>query len=284
MEKWFTENWTENTRFSLKFEKRLESVQTDFQKIEIFHSKEWGNFMTIDGLLMLTEKDEFIYHDMIVHPAMATNPGITKVLVVGGGDGGTVRELCNYDNIKQIDLVEIDEEVINLSLKYLKEVSNKFNDERVNIHIADGIDYVKKSKDKSYDLILIDSTDPIGPGESLFTKDFYTNCYRILNEEGILINQHESPYFENYREQMKMAHQKIKNIFPIAKVYQFHQSVYPSGHWLFGFASKKFDPLTNHKKDKWEKLNLKTKYYNSNIHTGCFMLPTYVNEELKKNT
>ncbi len=132
-----------------------------------------------------------------------------------------------------------------------------------------------------YDLKLVHSTDPIGPGEGLFSHQFYSDCYKALTKDGILINQHESPYYEKYSNEMKRAHKKIVDIFPISKVYQFHMPTYPSGHWLFGFASKTLDPIVDHKPDECEKLGIKTKYYNKELHKGCFALPSYVKEMLK---
>lgn len=282
MNTWFTERWTEDTKFSIKYDKKIEQVTSPFQKIDFYESKEWGTFFTLDDLMMVTQKDEFIYHDMIVHPALATNPEIKKVLVIGGGDGGTVRELTRYKHIEKIDMVEIDEQVVRLCQKYTPFTADKLTDERVNLFFEDGVKFVKDSKDESYDLILVDSTDPIGPGEGLFTTDFYNDCYRILSKEGILINQHESPYFDSYAHEMKRSHDKINKIFEISKVYQFHQAVYPSGHWLFGFASKKLDPINDIQKDKWESFGLKTKYYNTDLHIGSFMLPTYVKDMLNE--
>lgn len=276
---WYTENHTNEVKFSIKVKEHLHSETSPFQKIDFFDSKEFGRFFTLDGLMMVNEKDEFIYHDMITHVAMATNPNIKKVLVIGGGDGGTVRELTRYSHLEQIDMVEIDERVVRLSEEYLPITASKLTDSRVNLYFQDGLEFVKKTKSGTYDLILVDSTDPIGVGEGLFTVDFYENCFRALSAEGILVNQHESPYYDNYQKEMKRAHQKIKNLFPISRVYQFHIPTYPSGHWLFGFASKKFDPLQADLA-KWSALGLKTKYYNTNIHTGAFMLPTYVQEAL----
>lgn len=281
MKTWFTEQWTEETKFSIKYDQKIVSEKSPFQKIDFYKSTEWGTFFTLDDLMMVTEKDEFIYHDMIVHPALAVNPQIKKVLVIGGGDGGTVRELCRYPSIEQIDMVEIDERVVRLSQEHLPQTAKSLSDPRVTLHFRDGVEFVKESKNKCYDLILVDSTDPIGPGEGLFTNSFYTDCYKILSSLGILINQHESPYFTQYAQEMKRAHSKLKEVFPICEVFQFHQAVYPSGHWLFGFASKKLHPLTDQKSKLWENLGLKTKYYNSDIHKGSFMLPTYVRDLLK---
>ncbi|EGT2203262.1 spermidine synthase [Clostridioides difficile] len=280
MELWYTEEWTENVRFSIKVNKHLFEGKSQFQRIDVFDSDEFGKFLTIDGLMMVTYKDEFIYHEMITHVPMATNLNIKKVLVIGGGDGGTVRELSRYPQIEKIDMVEIDKMVVDVSKKYMDICSCKLDDERVNLYFEDGVNFVKCAHDKSYDLIIVDSTDPIGPGEGLFSTDFYKDCYRILTDDGILVNQSESPYFDFNAKEMKRANKKLKQIFPISEVYQAHIPTYPSGHWLFGFASKKLNPVKNQDRNGWEKLRLKTKYYNSDIHLGSFMLPQYVKEML----
>ena len=232
MELWYTEEQTDNVRLSIKVKEHLYTGKSDFQDVDVFESEEFGKFLTLDGLMMVTEKDEFIYHDMITHVAMATNPNVKNVLVIGGGDGGTVRELTRYPFIEKIDMVEIDKLVVDVSIEYLPITSSKLSDPRVNLYFEDGIEFVKNAKHK-YDLILVDSTDPIGPGEGLFTNEFYTNCYNILSKDGILVNQSESPYYDQFSHEMKRAHSKIKNIFPISKVYQFHMPTYPSVHWLF---------------------------------------------------
>lgn len=279
MELWYTEKHTDEVNFSIKVREHLYTEKSDFQQIDFFSSNEFGTFFTLDGLMMVTQKDEFIYHDMITHVPMAVNSNIEKVLVIGGGDGGTVRELTRYTSIKQIDMVEIDERVVRLCQKYLPQTAGNLTDERVNLYFEDGVKFVENYTDY-YDLILVDSTDPIGPGEGLFTTEFYKNCYNALKEDGILVNQHESPYYSRDIEQMKKAHRKINEIFEISKVYQFNMPTYPSGHWLFGFASKKYDPIKDANFDKWSALNLKTKYYNTNLHVGAFALPTYVLELL----
>lgn len=281
MELWFSEKSTETCEFKIKVKAQIYSEQTPFQKIAFFESYDFGRFFTLDGLMMVNEKDEFIYHDMIVHVPLAVNPEIKRVMVIGGGDGGTIRELTRYKHIEHIDFVEIDERVVQLCRKYLPQTAQKLDDPRVHHHYVDGIKFVKEKKD-FYDLILVDSTDPIGPGEGLFTRAFYTDCYNALNDKGILINQHESPYYPNYAAEMKKAHAKLKSIFEVCKVYQFHMPTYASGHWLFGFASKTLDPLKDHKPEMWEQFGLKTRYYNTNLHRGCFALPTYVIEQLEQ--
>jgi len=282
MELWYTENHSEEVRFSVKVNKQIYSAQSAFQRIDILDTNEFGRIFTLDGLIMVTEKDEFIYHDMIVHVPMATNPNIKKVLVIGAGDGGTVRELTRYKTIERIDMVEIDKQVVEVCLEYFKQTSCALNDERVNLYFEDGIKFISQ-KSSEYDLIIVDSTDPIGPGEGLFTRQFYSDCYNALNENGILVNQHESPYYDMYAKSMKRAHRRIKEIFPICKVYQVHIPTYSSGHWLFGFASKKYDPVKDLDVQAWNDLGLKTKYYNTELHVGSFALPNYVKDMLNES-
>ena len=280
LELWYTEQHTENVRFSIKVNKPLYSSQSEFQRIDVFNSKEFGNFFTLDGFMMLTEKDEFIYHEMIVHVPLATNLKIEKVLVIGAGDGGTVRELTGYSSIETIDMVEIDKMVVDVCREYFPQTACKLDDPRVQLHFEDGLKFVR-SKENIYDLIIVDSTDPFGPGEGLFTKEFYGNCYKALKEDGILVNQHESPYYEDDAKSMQRAHKRIREFFPVCRVYQVHIPTYPSGHWLFGFASKAFDPQKDIDEQAWNNLGIKTKYYNTEIHKGSFALPNYVLELLE---
>lgn len=280
MELWYTEEHSKNVRFSIRVEKQLYSETSEYQKIDVMTSKEFGTFLTLDNLMMLTEKDEFIYHEMIVHVPMATNPNIEKVLVIGGGDGGTVRELTRYDTMKHIDLVEIDKKVVDVCKEYLPQTACKLEDPRVTIHYRDGLGFVRTMEDE-YDLIIVDSTDPFGPGEGLFTKEFYGNCYKALRKDGILVNQHESPYYLEYANSLKRAHKHISTFFPITKIYQAHIPTYPSGHWLFGFASKTYDSVKDLDEDGWNNLGIKTKYYNTSLHKGSFALPNYVKDLLE---
>lgn len=280
MELWFSERHTKNVQFSIRTDKQLFTAQSPFQRIDVFESVDFGRFLTLDGYMMLTEKDEFIYHEMIVHPAFAVNSGIEEVLVIGAGDGGVARELSRYATIRRIDLVEIDEMVIDVCKKYLPQTACGFEDKRVNVLIQDGLKYIR-SVENQYDLIIVDSTDPFGPGEGLFTREFYGNCYKALKENGIMINQHESPFYENDAIAMQRAHKRIVRCFPQSRVYQAHIPTYPSGHWLFGFASKKYRPVVDLKETEWNALGLKTKYYNTKLHAGAFALPNYVWELLR---
>lgn len=280
MELWFSEKHTPSVKFSIQVDRQLYCGQSEFQRIDIFDSKEFGRFLTLDGFMMLTEKDEFIYHEMMVHIPMAVHPAAKKVLIIGGGDGGAIRELVRYPLVEHIDLVEIDELVVEVCKKHLPQTACCFGDERVTVHYQDGLKFIRRCENE-YDLIIVDSTDPFGPGEGLFTKEFYGNCYKALKEDGIMVNQHESAFYLDDAVAMQRAHKRIVESFPISRVYQAHIPTYPSGHWLFGFASKKYHPIEDLKAVKWNALGFKTRYYNTQLHVGAFALPNYVEELLK---
>ena len=212
---------------------------------------------------------------------MAVHPHVEKALVIGAGDGGVVRELTKYPEIKQIDMVEIDEQVVQISRAYLPRTACRLDDQRVSIHYEDGLKFVR-SKENEYDLIIVDSTDPFGPGEGLFTKEFYGNCYKALREEGIMVNQHESPFYEEDATACMRAHKRIVESFPISRVYQAHIPTYPSGHWLFGFASKRYHPVRDLDGERWLARELDTKYYTPRLHEGAFCLPAYVERLLRR--
>ena len=281
MELWFSEPHTPNVRLSIRVDRQLYSGQSEFQQIEVFESPEFGRFLVLDGYIMLTEKDEFIYHEMIVHVPMAVHPDVKKVLVIGAGDGGVVRELVRYPEVEHIDLVEIDEEVIKVCMDYMPKTSCEMRNEKVQVHLEDGLKFVRSREDE-YDLVIVDSTDPFGPGEGLFTKEFYGNCYKALKADGIMVNQHESPFYESDATACMRAHKRIVESFPISRVYQAHIPTYPSGHWLFGFASKKYHPVHDLDVERWMERELETKYYTPKLHEGAFCLPAYVEKLLRK--
>lgn len=280
MEFWFSERHTEQVKFSIRVDKQLFSGQSAFQRIDVFESPEFGRFLTLDGLMMLTEKDEFIYHEMLTHVPMAVHPKAERVLVIGAGDGGILRELCRYARVQSVDLVEIDEMVVRVCKEYLPFTACGFDDPRVNVHYQDGLKFVR-SREDVYDLIIVDSTDPFGPGEGLFTREFYGNCFKALKADGIMVNQHESPFYDADALAMQRAHKRITESFPISRVYQAHIPSYPSGYWLFGFASKQYHPTRDFSAREWNRLELETRYYNTNLHRGAFALPNYVQRLLE---
>ena len=277
---WFSEYHTKNVRFSIRVNRQLHDEQSEYQHISVYESPDFGRFLTLDGALMLTQRDEFIYHEMIVHVPMAVNPGVRDVLVIGAGDGGVARELAKYAGIQSIDVVEIDAHVVDVCKAYLPDTASGFADKRVALHFEDGMRFVRHAQSQ-YDLIIVDSTDPSGPGEVLFTSEFYGSCLSALRDHGILVNQHESPFYPEDAKAMRGAHRRILSAFTLSRVYQAHIPTYPSGHWLFGFASKGLHPVRDLQAREWKALGIKTRYYNTNLHRGAFALPNYVEEQLK---
>ena len=280
MDFWFSEIHTPNVKLSIRVDRQLYSGKSEFQRIDVFESPEFGRFLTLDGYMMLTEKDEFIYHEMITHVPMAVHPDVKDVLVIGGGDGGVVRELIKYEDIRHIDVVEMDPLLVEVCRKYIPQIACSLNDERVEIFHEDGLRFIR-SKTDQYDLIIIDSPNPFGPGEGLFTKEFYGNCYNALREDGIMVNQNESPFYTEEAFQCQRMHKRIVETFPICRVYQAHLPSYPSGHWLFGFASKKYHPLEDLNGVAWKLKGIRTRYYEPRLHAGVFALPVYVEELLE---
>jgi len=281
MDFWFSEMHTSNVKMSIRVDKQLFSGTSDFQRIDVFQSPEFGKFVTSDGSVIFSEQDEFTYDEMIVHVPMAVHPNVRKVLVIGGGDGGVARELSHYEEIEQIDVVEPDEMFVNVCREFFPDNSKGLDDPRVSVINRDGLRFLRRMQDE-YDLIINDSTDPFGHTAGLFTKEFYGSCFKALHDDGIMVYQHGSPFFDEDEEACRAMHRKAYKSFPISRVYQAHIPTCPSGYWLFGFASKKYHPLHDLDAARWNARGLKTWYYTTNLHTGAFMLPKYVEDLLEE--
>ena len=281
MELWFSENHTPDVQLSLRVDRQLYSRKSDYQKIDVLETPEFGKVLVLDGNIMLTERDEFIYDEMITHVPMAVHPCITRVLVIGVGDGGVVRELTRYDQIERIDLVEMDEMVAEACRQYLPKNAGRLDDDRVHIYYEDALKFIRRCENK-YDLIIVDSNDPFGPSEGLFTREFYGNCYKALKADGIMVNQQGSPFYAEDAMAMQRSHKRIVNTFPISRVYQAHIPTYAAGYWLFGFASKKYHPIEDLNPERWNSQHLRTRYYTTRLHVGAFYLPAFLEEMLEE--
>lgn len=279
MEIWFSEFHTPDVKHSIRVNRHLYSEKSSYQQIDIFDTPEFGRVLTLDGNVVITERDEFIYDEMITHIPMAVHPNIRDVLVIGAGDGGVVRELARYDGIRRIDLVEMDPMVLEACRMYLPENASRLDDSRVNIYYDNALRFLRRCKDE-YDLIIVDSIDPFGPSEGYFTREFYGICYNALHDDGIMINQQGSPFFKHDADAMQRSHQRIVKLFPISRVYQAHIPTYAAGYWLFGFSSKKYHPVDDLDAKRWEALSLQTKYYTTKLHIGAFYLPKFLENML----
>jgi spermidine synthase len=281
MELWFSEHHTPDVKLSLRVNQQLYSKQSEFQRIDIFDTPEFGRVLSLDGNIMLTERDEFIYDEMITHVPMAVHKEIKTVLVIGAGDGGVVRELTRYDRVERIDLVEMDEVVVEACRQYLPANACRLDDERVHLYYENGLKFLRRCEEK-YDLIIVDSNDPFGPSEGLFTREFYGNCYKALKSDGIMVNQQGSPFYAEDAEAMQRSHKRIASTFPISRVYQAHIPTYAAGYWLFGFASKKYHPIDDLDAAAWNALHLRTRYYTTHLHVGAFYLPAFLEKMLRE--
>jgi len=276
---WFTER---NQNIASSFRHTGDPLfrkQSAFQMVEIYETYEYGRMLTCDGKTMCAETDESAYHEMIVHVAMFTHPDPQRVLVIGGGDGGVVREVVKHKNLQQVVMVEIDEVVVEACKKYLPSISSALDHPKLDLKIADGIRYVTDAHAQSFDVVIIDSTDPVGPAEGLFSAEFYKQVYRILKPDGIMITQSESPRFNV--KVFKEIFDCYREIFQPEHVHCFlaYIPIYPSGMWSFSYCSKNgIHPLKNLDRDRLRAL-FKTadfSYYNEEVHTAAFALPGFV--------
>ena len=280
MEMWFSELHTSNVKLSMRIEKQLFSGNSDCQRIDVLESVEFGKFLALDGDILFSEKDEFIYDEMVTHVPMAVHPQVKQVLIIGGGDGGVAKELTQYASIEKIDVVEPDEMLVEVCREHFPELACGLLDPRVNIYYQDGLRFLR-NKTEEYDLIINDATDPFGHTEGLFTKEFYGSCYKALKKDGIMVYQHGSPFYDEDKEECMKMHRKAFRAFPVSRVYQAHIPTCSSGYWLFGFASKKYHPLNDLREKEWKELGIKTRYYTTNLHRGAFMLPKYLEDMLE---
>lgn len=277
MELWYTEKQTPNHGITTKISKTVHTEKSEFQQIDIIETNQFGRMLVLDGMVMTTNKDEFVYHEMITHVALNTHPNPKKVLVVGGGDGGAIREIIKHPSVEKAVLAEIDGRVIETSKEFLPEIAGALDNPKVDVQVVDGIKYIHDNKGQ-FDVIMVDSTEPIGPAVGLFEKGFYQGIYDCLKEDGILVAQTESPWFNG--ELIKRVFKDIKSIFPITRLYTVSIPTYPSGLWSFTMGSKKYDPLAV--SDEQLKELADTKYYTPRIHKSVFQLPKFVEDLVKE--
>ncbi|HUS24373.1 MAG TPA: polyamine aminopropyltransferase [Candidatus Binatia bacterium] len=276
---WFTETMEKTgTAFSLKG-KRLHSEKTPYQKIEIWDTETFGYLMTIDGCTMVSTRDNFLYHEMMSHPALNSHPDPRNVVIVGGGDCGTLREVLRHPEVKSATQVEIDERVTRLAEQYFPELCEANSDKRATLFFGDGIQWMKDARAGSIDLIIIDSTDPVGPAEGLFGKKFYKDCIRALASDGMLVQQSESPIL--HLDLIREMHAAMRDAgFKDTRLFHFPQTIYPSGWWSGSIARKKKGKLAE-RLDARAIRKLGAKFYNAETHRAAFALPTYVADALK---
>ncbi len=275
---WYQERHNDEISLGLHVKKVLASKQSPFQRVDVLETSGFGRILTLDGLMMVTERDEFVYHEMIAHVPCLVHKKPERVLVIGGGDGGTLREVLRHDSVKEAVLCEIDPDVVSLSRQYLPFTAVGLNHPRAKVNIADGVEFVKNSADNSFDIVIVDSTDPIGPGVGLFSGAFYKEVRRILKPDGIVMAQCESPW-ENGIDLAKV----YSNLREIGQVWAFSGSIptYPFGYWSWAFASAEMHPFAAIDSERANAIEKSTRYYNTEIHKGSFALPNFLKQRLK---
>lgn len=277
---WFSEiNPQFGIAFSLQIKEKLHEEQTQYQKISIYDTTHFGKLMTIDDLYMVTDRDNFLYHEMMSHIALFTHPNPRHVVIIGGGDCGTLREVLRHPTVEHATQVEIDERVTRLAEHYFPVLCESNNDPRAHLLFDDGIQWMKDAPDHSIDVIIIDSTDPVGPAEGLFNLAFYQQCRRVLRPEGILVQQTESPLL--HLQLLQSVHTAMRQAgFQNARTFQFPQCVYPSGWWTGTLAGN--GELTQFRVEAVKNKTFSTEYYNAEIHQASFALPNFMLQALPK--
>jgi spermidine synthase len=271
---WFTEQVpTAGTAFSLKIKRKLHEEQSDFQHLEIYETESFGNLMVIDGCTMVSTRDNFLYHEMISHPALYTHPNPKRVWIIGGGDCGTLREVLKHPSVEQAVQIDIDERVTRLAERYFPELCESNGDPRADLKFIDGIKWVKDAAPDSVDIIIVDSTDPVGPAEGLFNAAFYRDCYACLTDNGLLVQQSESALLHlKLIGEMRDAMQSAG--FAHLQTLYFPQCIYPSGWWSATIASKA--SLNGFREQDSANKPFETVYYNVDIHRGALAQPEFV--------
>ena len=274
---WFTEIHQDSSALSFKYKKILFEGKSPFQTVKIIETKAHGKMLINEDIVMTCERDEFIYHEMIAHVPLFTHPHPKNVLIIGGGDGGTAREVLKHKKIKKCDLVEIDSMVVNACKKYLKSIGSAFSNPLLKIYFEDGAAFIKAKKNY-YDVVIVDSADPIGPGKILFEAPFYKNVFQALKPDGLMVAQGESPLYE--QKLQKKLLKTIGKVFPLAGFYNYGNLTYPGGVWSFLFASKKYHPIKDFKAGRVKNSAFPFRYYNKEIHQAAFSQPEFTKKNL----
>ncbi len=272
MELWFTEKQTPNLGITCKVVRTLHREKTPYQEILVLDTEQFGRMLVLDGMVQTTLFDEFVYHEMLAHVPLSTHPEPRHVLIIGGGDGGTVREVLRHPHVEKVTLVEIDRRVVEVSRSFLPELAHSFDDPRVEVCFADGVAYVGE-REASYDVILVDSPEPVGQAARLFSRPFYEAVFRALRPDGLFVAQTESPFLN--RDLIARVWRDVGSIFPITRLYLAAVPTYPSGLWSFTMGSKKFVP------EEARAAELPgLRYYTAEVHRASLKLPRFVQELL----
>ena len=274
---WVDEIYQGIVRTSFKLKKRLFKGKSPFQTVEVVATAGHGKLLLIDGMTMVSERDEFVYHEMIAHPALFLHPKPRRVLVIGGGDGGTVREVLKHKSVERCVLVEIDGLVVSASRKHIPQTAGALSDKRARVLIEDGVKFVAETNE-TFDVVIVDSTEPFGPAKELFGPAFYKNVKRILSKDGVVVSQAGSPFYEIST--IKNLFKITQKIFPVVEVCLFNNLTYPGGLWAFTFATKGLHPVKDFIPSRIKAAKMPLRWYNAGIHAACFALPNFLKKAI----
>ncbi len=279
-QEWFTEvSDRDGSAFSLRITKKLEEKQSPFQTVAMYETTDFGNLMIIDGCTMVSTRENFFYHEMLSHPALFSHPAPKNVVIIGGGDCGTLREVLKHPGVETVHQIDIDEVVTEMALKYFPELCASNDDPRASVMFDDGIKYMKEAAPESIDVIIVDGTDPVGPGEGLFNHAFYTSCLKALRDGGILIQQSESPLM--HMKLLRETRDAMKDVgFADLQTLPFPQPIYPSGLWSATMA-RKGHAFAGFREADVENMPFDTEYYNAGIHHGALATPNFMKRGFK---
>lgn len=271
---WLTEDERDNLKISYRIKDVLFEETSSFQHVMVLDSYDFGPMLVLDGVVQTTSKDGYIYNEMITHVPLAVHPHPRSVLIIGGGDCGAAREAAKYDEVERIDLVEIDEAVVRASKRHMPEVSGNLSDPRIRYVYADGVQFAKQARN-AYDVIIVDSSDPVGPAQQLFESSFYESLHRALREDGLMVCQSQSPIF--HRNVMLKTYERIGRIFPYQTLYTAVVPTYPGGLWSFTLGSKRSLPAPERLR-----FHKQARYINEDLLRRCFSLPVFIKEALSR--
>jgi spermidine synthase len=278
LDRWIEEDQYGILRVRYRVAKRLSTAESAFQRVDVVESAGFGRMLVNDDTVMLSERDERVYHEMIAHVPMFVSPSVERVLVIGGGDGGTVREVLRHPSVSHCRLVEIDAEVVEACRRHIPQTAAALDDSRVEVSIEDGVSYAARTSE-SYDLVIVDSSDPVGPAVPLFGAEFYRNVRRILTGEGIVVSQAESPFYEASAQVSLLG--ILRDLFPRVRVYNYSNLTYPGGLWSFSFAARGDQcPVGDFDEKRVERSGLSFYYYSPDVHRAAFALPAFQLEQV----
>lgn len=275
---WYSELHNGLSGVTIKVDRLIESTESEFQRIDVIETKDFGKMLVLYGSLMVCDNDNNAYNEMLAHVPLFVHPAPKKVLIIGGGDGGTLTEVMKHPEVESCLMCEIDKKVVETSKRHFPYLTKGLDDPRASVIYQDGKVFMRDTQEL-FDVVLLDLSDPVGPAADLFQKTFHQQVFNRLDADGIMVAQSESPFYN--QRTVRAMYLNLREVFPIVKMYTCFMPIYPSGIWSFAFCSKRYDPLADFNDRRYSQLNLTTRYYNADAHRGSFLLPEFIKKLLE---